>query len=61
MKEYTIITKDGRRFTILATSPRLAESVFLGPNHKYTLSDIKLTYEIVSNQEKGINNVHPLP
>ena len=43
-KEFIIITKDGRTQKIWATSPRLAESVFLGANHKYTLGDIKLTY-----------------
>lgn len=46
MREFYLLTKDGRKHTILATSPMIAETILIKSSKQYTLCDIKMTYEV---------------
>jgi hypothetical protein len=45
MREFVIVTKDGVNHRITSTSYMLAESILI-KSGKYTLQDIKLTFEL---------------
>ena len=46
-REFTIVMRDGERFTLQATSPSAAESTVIKSNSpKYNLRSILVTYEI---------------
>ena len=46
MREFYLLTRDGRKHTILATSPVIAESMLIKSSKRYTLCDIRMTYEV---------------
>lgn len=46
MREFYLLTKDGRKHTILATSVAIAEYILISSSKRYNLRDIRMTYEV---------------